>query len=305
MTSANLPPFTPTHITKRLRQLDFAPRVVPLEQQSAEVIVPPVCAVPAGPFFMGSAFRPNTDTANESEDDAAPLHEVSVGAFQIAHFPVTVAEYACFVRAGHLEPRTEAPAPIPWDSHPPKPLDWNLQLMRLDHPVVCVSWRDATAYAAWLAQLTDQPWCLPTEAQWEKAACYDPSVRQSRLYPWGDVFDTTYCNTTASRLGGTTPVGTYPRGASPCGAEDMAGNVYEWTNTAYKPYPYSATDGRERADPSEVRVLRGGSWEIGTTGARAAARYPNVPTFFTSDIGFRLALAAAALRESPHANPRQ
>jgi formylglycine-generating enzyme required for sulfatase activity len=184
---------------------------------------------------------------------------------------VTVAEYGCYLRAsGKTAPTDE-----------------------LDHPAVRVSWRDATAYAAWLAQLTGLPWRLPTEAEWEKAARYDPNTRTSRIYPWGDTFDKARCNTYESGIRGTTPVGTYPNGASPCGALDMAGNVWEWTSSLFKPYPYNASDGRERADSTDSRVLRGGSWYIDPRFARAAYRLLNDPGGIVGNVGFRVARSLA------------
>ncbi len=134
------------------------------------------------------------------------------------------------------------------------------------------------AYAKWLAERTGQPWRLPSEAEWEKAA----RGTDGQIYPWGDTFDASRANTDEGKKGGTTPVGSYPSGASPFGALDMAGNVWEWTNTVYKPYPYVATDGRERLDSTENRVLRGGSWYFNLPGARArpsaATTYPSTST---------------------------
>lgn len=117
-----------------------------------------------------------------------------------------MAEYACFVRAGHAMLS-----------------DWLTQLGTLDRSVASVSWHDATAYAAWLARQTGQPWHLPTEAEWEKAA----RGTEGRIYPWGDTFDASRANTYESGIGTTTPVGASPSGASPSGAQDLAGNVWE------------------------------------------------------------------------------
>jgi len=88
-------------------------------------------------------------------------------------------------------------------------------------------------------------------------------------------------------------VGSYPGGASPCGARDMAGNVWEWTSSVYKPYPYDATDGRERADSTENRVLRGGSWGDDPTLARAACRDDFRRVYILDFFGFRLASGPA------------
>ena len=176
---------------------------------------------------------------------------MTLGAYQIARYPVTVAEYACFVRA------TGRVAPIGEDGKQWQ-VSWQTQLReRLEHPVVMVSWQDAVAYAKWLAERTGQVWRLPSEAEWEKSA----RGTDGRLYPWGDAFDASRCNTSEGKKGTTNSVGNYPSGASPYGALDMAGNVWERTSTLFKPYPYVATDGRERAESTENRVLRGGSWD--------------------------------------------
>jgi formylglycine-generating enzyme required for sulfatase activity len=159
-------------------------------------------------------------------------------------------------------------------------LNWRTQLQRLDHPVVAVSWQDANAYIAWLREVTRQPdWRLPSEAQWEKAARWDARATASRNYPWGDSFDKERCNTSQSGIGFTTPVGSYPAsderrsGASPSGAEEMAGNVWEWTSSLYKPYKYSESDGRESPESTENRTLRGGSWDYVAWGARGVPRH--------------------------------
>jgi formylglycine-generating enzyme required for sulfatase activity len=256
-------------VRARLAHLGFEARVV----GGVEIIVPPLCDVPAGEFLMGSDPTQDVDARPEEQ----PQHRVTLDAFQIARFPVTVAEYAYFVRAGS--------APPEW---------WDDGRGGADCPVVGVSWHDAVAYAAWLAHVTGARWRLPSEAEWEKAARWDPAAGRARLYPWGDAFDQERCITAGAGGGGATPVGHYAeRGdASPCGAHDLAGDVWEWTSSLYEPYPYRADDGRARAEAIGGRVLRGGSWAHLPRHARAARRNAVRPAGLGADIGFRLAHSA-------------
>src|SRR5690348_4167557 len=163
----------------------------------AEFILPPICPVPGGVFTMGSDKAQD----EEAEDDETPSYPVLAGDFSIGQHPVTVAEYACAVRANAER--------VPPDGFIVK-TTWDQQLQRLDHPVVCVCWWNASAYVDWLAKLTKQPWRLPTEAEWEKMARWDARASIPRRYPWGDIFDETKCNTHESGIGVTTPVGRYP-----------------------------------------------------------------------------------------------
>jgi len=262
----------PDRFPPRLAELGY--RVAFLN--GAEVIVPPMCDVPAGPFLMGSdpATESNTHWSEE------PQHWVTLGAFQIGQHPVTVAEYACFVRS------TGRPVP----SGEEYGVTWRLQLREwLDHPVVMVNWLDATAYAAWLAECTGQSWRLPTEAEWEKAARWGALTRRAYRYPWGDRFDYHRCNTSESKIGTTTPVGTYPDGRSPCGAQDMVGNVSEWTSSVHEPYPYNANDGREQPSVQDDIAVRGCAWNESRKIARAAWRTLSDAASAYFWYGFRLA----------------
>ncbi len=263
------PALPPDRFPLRLAELGFTAQ----KRDGVAFIVPSVCAVPAGEFPMGSIKRRDPQAFNNEQ----PLHRVTLDAFSIARFPVTVAEYACFVEAQQRQPQK-----------------WAIQMRKLDHPVVYVSWDDAVAYAAWLAQQTGQPWRLPTEAEWEKSARWDPSTGSVRLYPWGNGFDLSCANTRESGRGGTTPVGSYPSGVSPAGAEDMAGNVWEWTHSLYMQYPYAVSDGREVDHSTGNRVLRGGSWNDNQQVARAAYRFLNRPDDLYHLTGFRLALSGSA-----------
>ena len=136
-------------------------------------------------------------------------------------------------------------------------------------PAVGVCWYEARAYCAWLSVQTGQPWRLPSEAEWEAAA----RGEQGRRYAWGDDFDAARANTFATHVRGTTPVGVFPGGDTPQGLADMSGNVWEWTSSVYRPYPYTAD--REREDPDRAdarRVVRGGSWNYNRDLARCAYR---------------------------------
>jgi formylglycine-generating enzyme required for sulfatase activity len=271
-TSADAIP--PERFPPRLAELGFEGRL----SNGVEVILPLLCHVPGGMFTMGSDPVQDRDAL----DDEQPQHRLALAAYQIAQHPVTVAEYACFVHTGDAEPRAQN-----------NPLTWQQQLARLDHPVVNVSWHDAVAYGRWLATTTGQPWRLATEAEWEKAARWDPAARHACIYPWGDSFEQWRANTNGSGKDGTTPVGTYAAGASPYGVQDMAGNVWEWTSSHFRPYPYTGADGRERLDSTGTRVLRGGAWFVSPQVPRAARRYYFYPDSLNVFSGFRVVCAVS------------
>jgi len=145
---------------------------------------------------------------------------------------------------------------------------------------------------------------LPTEAEWEKAARWDGSTRlatggkRTRRYPWGDEWEQARANTLEGRVLTTTPVGVYPEGAAPCGALDLAGNVWEWTSSRWGPeverpafgYPYDPEDGREEPTGTDLRVVRSGSWYGEARSARCAFRNRNNPDLRNNILGFRALL---------------
>jgi len=151
--------------------------------------------IPAGEFLMGSLDIDSQVVSNEK-----PQHKVYLDAYYIYKNDVTVAQYRVFCRVK----RRKMPG-LP---------DW----AKDDHPMICVTWDDAIAYAQWAGA------ALPTEAQWEKAA----RGQDGRLYPWGNAWDASKCQCSKVQWGDagkTSPVGTFPSGASPYGVLDMVGNV--------------------------------------------------------------------------------
>ena len=162
-------------------------------------------------------------------------------------------------------------------------------------PVVGITWFEAQAYCAWLSEVTEKPYRLPTEAEWEAAARgvpkRNPSTRSgtARIYPWGDEWDAAKANSVEGRVQKTSPVGAYTAAGNlgPFETEDQSGNVWNWTSSLYLPYPYDA-EKSEVAEAEGERILRGGSWFDDRRFLRAAARGRYVPDYFNYYLGFRL-----------------
>jgi len=226
--------------------------------------------VPAGTFLMGS---PDDDP--DANDDEKPQHELYLDTFAIGKTEVTNAQFRPFVEGdGYTNPdywtadgwawreAANRTAPYYWDNS-----DWN----RDTQPVNGVAWYEAMAYAAWLSVQTGGDYRLPSEAEWEKAAC----GTDDRRYPWGDAPPDAERANFNRQVVRTTPVGSFPAGASPYGALDMAGNVWEWTRSVYGGYPYNPTDGRESSDNASQKyfTLRSGSWYNSSARMRCGARY--------------------------------
>lgn len=236
-------------------------------------LAPDLVTIPAGPFLMGSTLaQAETVTAQFSVALEwclweVPQHTVELPTFQISRGPVSCAEYYAFVQA------TTYPAPMYWKgAQPPAALS--------EHPVVGICLADALAYCEWLSTTTGRAFRLPSEAEWEKAARGD----DGRLFPWGDTWDSTLCNTAEGGPGETTPVGYYPQGASPYGCVDMAGNIEEWTGSPYNAYPGSNLT----LPDTDSIVLRGGCWNDGGELARCASRRGVLPDLCGPALGFRV-----------------
>ena len=216
---------------------------------------------------------------NKGEPTYQPEHNVNVADFYIDRWPVTNHEYKKFVDAtGHDIPNYN----VSWCDT--EGYNWNPETRmypedKKHHPVVLVTWDDAMAFAAWAGKR------LPTEAEWERAA----RGFEGRKYPWGNDFIPDCCNCKEIGLGQTSRVGDFsPNGDTPDGLLDMVGNVWEWTNTMYRPYPYDPDDGRESREAMGFRVLRGASWVNDANVAHGLSRLDGDFQFF-NNVGFRCA----------------
>jgi formylglycine-generating enzyme required for sulfatase activity len=258
------------------------------------LIEPQMVRIPAGLFRMGSSGGQAAQAVKDGADKdyiqrEQPQHQVELSEYWIGKYPVTCREYQAFIAEEGYQP----------------PRGWNGSQFpegKGDHPVVNVSWQDADNDCRWLRKKTDKPYCLPSEAQWEKAA----RGVDGRVYPWGDAFDPHKANTREADINGTTPVGQFsPQGDSPFGCADMSGNVWEWCLDWYeeKIYAQRAQGSAPAVDPVNLnpgswRVVRGGSWYSYRYYARCAYRDRDVRDLFSSDLGFRVALSPKKVLES-------
>ena len=152
-------------------------------------------------------------------------------------------------------------------------------------PVTGITWFEANAYAVWLSTASKEIFRLPNETEWEAAA----RGVEGWIYPWGNEWDDDKANSIESRVMKPSPVGAYAAtgGLGPFGAEDQAGNVYEWARSLYKPYPAQLFNEADQESTVE-RVARGGSWRDSRRGVRGAGRRRSIPDYFSDSIGFRL-----------------
>jgi hypothetical protein len=218
------------------------------------------CFVPGGIFLVGRS--------QGGFSDEAPETSIELNGFYISKTAVTNQEFGVFTDDINI------------------PFVYTPGMER--HPATNVNWFEARDYARW-ASLR-----LPNEAEWEMAASwkiYENSNPQKFQYPWGNEFDELKCNMRAEEIQGTTYVGKYsPLGDSPYGCTDMAGNVWEWTSSLFRPYPYRIDDGRENASTPGSRVTRGGSHKSGSTYVTCTVRQPCDPYNKRDDVGFRCIL---------------
>jgi formylglycine-generating enzyme required for sulfatase activity len=220
------------------------------------VLKPKWIEIPAGPFLMGS------DPARDphANEDEMPQIEVTLNDYYIAKYPVTVVQFTLFRDDdGYTNPDYWTNTGWQWRQKYDitRPGYWQNSMLYIEnHPVVGVSWYEAYAYCQWLSRQLEYEVRLPTEAEWEKAA----RGTDGRVYPWGDTFDSSRCNSRESDIGNPTMVGAYsPQGDSPYGCADMAGGVWEWCLTKWRDNDRIGLDNdSNESEDQSGRVLRGG-----------------------------------------------
>ena len=228
--------------------------------------------IPAGEFTMGTPESDveqivrDCDVSEESVRREVPQRKVHVGEFEIDRYPVTNAQYKEFVDAA----KHRAPRRWEGDAYPPE---------AANHPVLSVSWADANAYTEWAGKR------LPTEAEWEKAA----RGTDGRVWPWGNEWAEDACNSKEAEGTRATSVGILPRGGSPYGVEDMAGNVYEWCADRFAEQRPDGKAKPKRPESGDRRVIKGGGYGSSRGFVRCSYRYWLLPVSRSNLIGFRCA----------------
>jgi len=252
--------------------------------------------VAGGPFVLG------VDAASEpySLDNERPAHTVEVGPFWIGRVPVTSRQWREFIADGGYHQR-DLWSGRGWahraEAGLERPKFWAADGTRRrfgveedvppDEPVQHVCYFEAEAYARWAGAR------LPTETEWEKACAWDPGRRARRRWPWG----ASAPSAGLANLGGMAlrpaPAGAYPQGASAYGAEQMIGDVWEWTSSDFTPWPrFTPMIYRQYSEPffgGDYKVLRGGSWAVAPSAIRPSFRNWDHPIRRQIFTGLRLA----------------
>jgi formylglycine-generating enzyme required for sulfatase activity len=226
--------------------------------------------VPSGTCQLGSS-------GPEAQENEQPITSATIGCFYMSRYPITNAQYEKFDASHSAKRATGADD---------------------KHPVVYVSALDAERFCEWLSRKESRKYRLPTEAEWEYAA----RGLEARIYPWGDQLNAGhYANFADARttfawrepaiddgFAQSAPVGSYPRGASPFGIEDLAGNVFEWCCDGFELYRGKDVINPRGPRTGPRRIYRGGSWKSRAASLRASARAFNAPNYSSNDVGFRI-----------------
>ncbi len=259
----------PAPVAKKAAPIDAAAERAQFQNFTSSIGIE-LMLVPSGAFQMGS-------DAEDAQPNEQPITPVTLGRYFLARHPVTNAQYELF-DPGHARKR----APAAGDQH----------------PVVYVSSTEAMKFCQWLSSRERRKYRLPTEAEWEYAA----RGTDGRKYPWGsqegrgDLANFADRNTVFAwsdreiddGFAESSPVGSFPLGASPFGMEDMAGNVWEWCLDFLEAYRGTPKTNPRGAVSGMKRVYRGGSWKSRFNSLRTTTRSSNLPNYACNDLGFRV-----------------
>ena len=255
-------------------------------------------SIPEGTFLMGSTPEETKAAYEDAKLRSSmleqhtfraelPRHPVYLSTYEISRYEITNAQYRAFVEA------TDRPTPRGHNGEE----TWADETLSGDtQPVVGVTWFDAQAFAEWIGG------SLPTEAQWERAA----RGAEGRTYPWGNTPPKARQHANfARRYNRPIPVGQFPKGESPNGIADLAGNVWEWCLDEYSPTFYQQHNGGTSQDPLNLqfrdvlraRVIRGGAWDVGRAFLRSSLRFKFYPLDSTHTIGFRVVRPRPTIKE--------
>jgi gamma-glutamyl hercynylcysteine S-oxide synthase len=267
------------HVETMLQTLQLSDVEYPLDEPPAPAGrgLPREFAVDGGTFAMG------TDDEAWAYDNERRAHDVELGPFAIDAAPVTNRAFVEFVEAGGYRVLEGLEHPLGWerggDGSWSRVRFGRREELPLDEPVQHVSWYEADAFSRWAGRR------LPTEAEWERAA-------GGRRYPWGDEAEPGRANLAGSRFA-PAPAGAFPEGAAPCNAEQLVGDVWEWTSSDFTAYPgFRAFPYREYSEVffgPEYKVLRGGSWATHPAAVRTTFRNWDFPIRRQLFAGFRTA----------------
>lgn len=257
----------------------YKPEIKPAPAASGRI--EGMAEIEGGLFGLGYGPAESNETRSTAEvpafafDNEKPAHQVLLQDFSIDRAPVSNGEFLEFMRDGgyrdyrwwfsegwEVVTKEHWQAPLYWEVHDGK---WMIRDFtglhiiesKADEPVSHVSFYEASAYAKWAGKR------LPTEAEWEKTACFDPGTGDNKAFPWGNsLADQSKANLLENELWGVAPIGAFPTGQSAYGCQQMIGDVWEWTSSDYVPYPGFKSEFDEYNDKWFVnqKVLRGGSF---------------------------------------------
>ena len=249
----------------------YRPDITPAPFSSVKV--EGMAQIKGGLFWLG--YAPGTYDNAFAFDNEKPAHQVYLQDFALDRALVSNGDFLEFIRSGGYQDfrwwfsegwetvnREQWQAPLYWELHNSA---WMIRDFsglhpvetKADEPVSHVSYYEASAYAKWAGKR------LPTEAEWEKAACFDSAKQEKNNFPWGDTtVDRSKANLLENNYWGVAPIGAFPEGQTADGLHQMIGDVWEWTTSDYVPYPGFKSEFDEYNDKWFVnqKVLRGGSF---------------------------------------------